>query len=251
MLFSKMNFRQLFVSRPGRRRGAYSVAAEVQTLQSKVLPSAVPIEVEEAAVESPDDYMSESSYESPDDYMSESSYESTDDYMYESSYESTDDYTYESSYESTDDYTYESSDESTDYMSESSDDYTSESSDEYMYESTDDESSTEAMYDSSVSGGSGDNGEGESPDAWINEVQTSNSGGAITVSGNVSSLSGDFSNLTLSFEGAFAGTTATIASDGSFSASVPSGTTGNVGFVNLLQTENGVTTQIGQHSMYV
>jgi len=197
MLFSKMNFRQMFVSRPVRRRGGYAVAAEVQTLQSKVLLSAVPIESEETG------------------------------------------------------------DESTDaYMSEYADDFTYASSDEYIDETTE-ETPAEGEGDSIVSGGdgegtmSGGDGEGDSPDSWINYVQTINSGGSVSVTGMISSLSGDFSNLTLSFEGAFAGVTATIASDGSFSTGVLAGSTGNVGFVNLLQTENGVTTQIGQHSMYV
>lgn len=197
MLFSKMNFRQMFVSRPVRRRGGYAVAAEVQTLQSKVLLSAVPIESEETGDESTDDY-----------------------------------------------------------MSEYSDDFTYASSDEYIDETTE-ETPAEGEGDSTVSGGdgedtvSGGDGEGDSPDSWINYVQTINSGGSVSVTGMISSLSGDFSNLTLSFEGAFAGVTATIASDGSFSTGVLAGSTGNVGFVNLLQTENGVTTQIGQHSMYV
>lgn len=206
MLFSKMNFRQMFVSRPVRRRGGYAVAAEVQTLQSKVLLSAVPIESEETGDESTDDY-----------------------------------------------------------MSEYADDFTYASSDEYIDETTE-ETPAEGEGDSIVSGGdgedtvsggdgegtvSGGDGEGDSPDSWINYVQTINSGGSVSVTGMISSLSGDFSNLTLSFEGAFAGVTATIASDGSFSTGVLAGSTGNVGFVNLLQTENGVTTQIGQHSMYV
>lgn len=189
----------MFVSRPARRRGGYAVAAEVQILQSKVLPSAVPIETEEAADESTDDYMSEYT----DDYM----YESADDYMYEPA-----------------------------------DDYASEPTEN---------TPVDDGGDSTVSGGAGDGeGEGESPDAWFNDVQANTSGGSVSVAGTISSLSGDFSNLTLSFEGAFAGATATIASDGSFSVSVPSGSTGNVGIVNLLQTENGVTTQIDQHSMY-
>lgn len=199
-----MSFRQLFVCRPGRRRGAHSVAAEIQTLQTKILPSAVPIETQETAGESTDDSMSEYA----------------EDYMYESSDKSTEGTTTEVMDGST--------------VSEGEGD------------------STVSGGDSTVSGGGGE-GEGDSPDSWFSYVQTNTSGGSgsLSVTGMISSLSGDFSNLTLSFEGAFAGTTATIASDGSFSATVPSGSTGNVGFVNLLQTEDGVTTQIGQHSMYV
>ncbi|MDA0809048.1 MAG: hypothetical protein O3B68_13705, partial [Planctomycetota bacterium] len=51
MLFSKKNFRQFFSGRPSRRRAGYSVPAQVQTLQSKVLLSAGPVEVEETTTE--------------------------------------------------------------------------------------------------------------------------------------------------------------------------------------------------------
>jgi len=205
MLFSKMSFRQLFVSRPGRRRCAHLVAAEIQTLQTKILPSAVPIETEEATYESTDDYMSEYA----DDYMTES----TDEYV---------------------------------------DDYMPESTDEYMYET--EESTTEAMSDSTPA----DNTTADStmpgsdgPDAWFNYIQTSTSGGVITMSGMVSSSTGDYSNLSLSFEGSFTGVTATIASDGSFSASVPVGSTGLTGYVALMQTENGEESQIDLQAVFV
>ena len=49
MLFSKKNFRQFFSGRPSRRRAGYSVPAQVQTLQSKVLLSAGPVEVDETS----------------------------------------------------------------------------------------------------------------------------------------------------------------------------------------------------------
>lgn len=53
MFFIRKNFSQFFSVRPGRRRAGYSIPAEVQTLPSKVLLSAVPAEVEDPATEDP------------------------------------------------------------------------------------------------------------------------------------------------------------------------------------------------------
>lgn len=198
MLFSKMSFRQFFTGRPGRRRAGYSVVAEVQPLQTKVLPSAVPavpIETEDAEYESTDVYMSEYA----------------DEYMHE-----------------TEGATAEPMSDSTMPGSDSSD-------------------STMPGSDSSDSTMPGSDG----PDAWFNYVQTSTSGGVITVSGMISSSTGDYSSLSLSFEGSFTGFTATIASDGSFSASIPVGSPGLTGYVVLMQTENGEESQIDLHAVYI
>lgn len=188
MLFSKMSFRQFFTGRPGRRRAGYSVVAEVQPLQTKVLPSAVPavpIETEDAE------------------------YESTDVYM-------------------------------------------SEYADEYMHET--EGATAEPMSDSTMPGSDSSDSTmpgSDGPDAWFNYVQTSTSGGVITVSGMISSSTGDDSSLSLSFEGSFTGFTATIASDGSFSASIPVGSPGLTGYVVLMQTENGEESQIDLHAVYI
>ena len=46
MLFSKKSFRQFFSGRPSRRRTACPIPAQLETLQSKVLLSAAPVEPE-------------------------------------------------------------------------------------------------------------------------------------------------------------------------------------------------------------
>ncbi len=73
MLFSKKNFRQFFSGRPSRRRAGYSVPAQVQTLQNKVLLSAGPVDVDETSY---DETMSdETSYD--ETMTDETSYDET------------------------------------------------------------------------------------------------------------------------------------------------------------------------------
>ena len=198
MLVSKMNFRQFFVGRPGRRRGAYSVVAEVQTLPSKVLLSAVPIDTTDTAlVDTADTALVDTTDTALVDTTDTALVDTTDIALVDTT-------------------------------------------DTAMVDTTMEEVVTTDMPTP-----------GDSSDAWFKSVQISTSFGITMVSGMVSSSSGNFSNLTITFEGAFNGATASISSDGSFTASVPAGTTGSVGFVNLMHTEGGVTTQIDTYAIFI
>ena len=198
MLVSKMNFRQFFVGRPGRRRGAYSVVAEVQTLPSKVLLSAVPIDTTDTAlVDTADTALVDTADTALVDTTDTALVDTTDIALVDTT-------------------------------------------DTAMVDTTMEEVVTTDMPTP-----------GDSSDAWFKSVQISTSFGITMVSGMVSSSSGNFSNLTITFEGAFNGATASISSDGSFTASVPAGTTGSVGFVNLMHTEGGVTTQIDTYAIFI
>jgi hypothetical protein len=53
MLFAKKSFRQFFSSRPSRRGASYSVPAQLEILQSKVLLSAATVDPELATAEEP------------------------------------------------------------------------------------------------------------------------------------------------------------------------------------------------------
>lgn len=69
------------------------------------------------------------------------------------------------------------------------------------------------------------------------------SGNSLTVSGSVSALNDDFSDLTLSFGGVFSGLTATIDSNGIFSASTSTTGSGGLGTIDLLQSGVSVEQQ--------
>jgi hypothetical protein len=206
MLVSKMNFRQFFVGRPGRRRGAYSVVAEVQTLPSKVLLSAVPIDTTDTAlVDTTDTALVDTADTALVDTADTALVDTTDTALVDTT-----------------------------------DIALVDTTDTAMVDTTMEEVVTTDMPTP-----------GDSSDAWFKSVQISTSFGITMVSGMVSSSSGNFSNLTITFEGAFNGATASISSDGSFTASVPAGTTGSVGFVNLMHTEGGVTTQIDTYAIFI
>ncbi|MFT5327045.1 MAG: hypothetical protein ACI8P0_004931 [Planctomycetaceae bacterium] len=186
MLFSKKNFSQFFSVRPRRRQAGYSVPAEVQTLQSKVLLSAVPAEVEDPTTEE-DPTTAEDPTTEEGDPTTEAAEDPTTEDAEDPTTEDAEDPTTEDAEDPTTD----------DPSTEDVEDPTTEPDDS-------------TMEDTSV------------PVFIIVDVSVVN--GATTISGQFHVPEG--SSPTITFGGVLAGLSATVGADGSFTVTASSNTTG-------------------------
>jgi hypothetical protein len=198
MLFSKKNFRQFFSGRPSRRRAGYSVPAQVQTLQNKVLLSAGPVDVDETSY---DETMSdETSYD--ETMTDETSYDET--MTDETSYDET--MTDETSYDETmsDETSYdETMSDETSYDETMTDEtsYDETMTDETSYDETmtdetsyDETMTDETSYDETMTDETTSDDENL---PRIGTVSVNAVNGELQVSGQVDANGGDLSGLSL------------------------------------------------------